>query len=817
MAGIGAAFSLAVFAAALFALYRALHDYQLADILHGLTRIAPVAVMFSMLATAGSYLALAGFDWLAIRYIRRNLSVGRILMASFVSHAVSHSTGFGALTGGAIRYRIYSAAGLSVIEVATVVLFCGVTFALGASSLAAITLAMEPGPFADLLQLPAGWVRATAALVVLTIIAYVVLGHLRRRPWRLFNRPLMMPRPKTALAQVAVAALDLCCAAAALFLLLPDQAQVSYPAFVGVYVLAILAGLLAHVPGGLGVFETTVMILVPGAPADAMFGALLVFRVVYFLLPLILGAVLLGTHEGLVRIHALRRASDAARLWIRELQPPLFAALTFASGAVLFFVSIAPRVDTPPFALPDWVMDATGQLIGSLGGVLLLMARAVHRRLAVAHMVVVSVLICANLAVIIRDGDYLLAGALALVAALLTLARDAFYRQVALAAVRLSAAWGAAIVSVLLGGGWLAVFAAKRPGQELGDAVTSGLQQEGAGLRAVAGPALLVALAWLALWARRRAVEGFDEPADALARVVAASSSALANLAYHPDVEHLLAEDEKTFLLYSRHEGQWVAIGEPSGPPGSAVELSWKFREMAEETGAQPIFWNVANRPLYLDLGLSFVHIGDAATVDLSAFDLDAAGFGRLRRTHAQGKGGGLSSEISRPADAARMAGELAAVSEAWWANSGASRRGREIDETLLRRYPAAILRRHEAIIGFALLWASGDGKDLAVDLLRCASGSDPAAEEFLLAEVMGWGRRRGYLTFDLGLFPGPGLVLEPRTALATVAPYICHRAATVRGRMEMAQAMFSPRWRPRYMAVPAELALRAASAATAG
>lgn len=313
MAGLGTAFSLAVFGAAIYALYRSLHEFQLADILHGATQVAPAAVALSILATAGSYLALSGFDWLALRYINRELFVGRIVLASFISHGISHSTGFGALAGGAIRYRFYSAVGLSVMDVATVVLFCGLTFILGASTLAAVALAIEPEAFARLLSLPAGWVRMGAIAAAVAIAAYIVLGGLMRRPWRLFSRSLMMPRPKTALAQVLVAGLDLCCAAAALFLLLPAAADVSYPAFAGVYVLAILAGLIAHVPGGLGVFETTVMVLVPGAPADTMFGALLVFRAVYFLLPLLLAAALLGVHEGRVRIQALRRGEPVRR------------------------------------------------------------------------------------------------------------------------------------------------------------------------------------------------------------------------------------------------------------------------------------------------------------------------------------------------------------------------------------------------------------------------------------------------------------------------------------------------------------------------
>ncbi len=363
--------SLVIFATALLLLHHLLRRIHLSDVARQVGQTPPRSLWSALFLTGASYLALAGFDGLGAHYIGRRLSAGRILLISFVSHAVSHTAGFATLTGGAIRYRLYSAVGLSAAEVAGVVAFCSLTFGLGACSLAALALLAEPTLLSSVLRFPAGLLRALGAFLAVAVGGYVLWGALSPRPLSIFGRSYAVPRPHTAGLQIAVAASDLALAAAALFVLLPEALRPSYPAFLGAYVVANLLGLLAHVPGGLGVFDAAILVLTPGAPPDVVLGALLLFRCLYQLLPLSLAALLLLGYELLERLpnvgHRLGRPFD-------ELGPPLLAMLVFATGAVTLFVQAAPA------AMVSAGRTAMAMAEAAIGAILMVLARGLNRR-----------------------------------------------------------------------------------------------------------------------------------------------------------------------------------------------------------------------------------------------------------------------------------------------------------------------------------------------------------------------------------------------------------------------------------------------------
>jgi len=290
----GSLLGLIIFLFALGILYRLSERFRLADILLQMTLIGPTAIRLALALTAGSYLALGGFDRLAVLYIGKQLGTGRVLLTSFLSHAISHSAGFATLSGGAVRYRLYSAAGLTAPEVVAVIGFCGVTYGLGACSLGAVALMSEPELLAGVLHLPLFLVVGLGVVLALVVLGYLLWGAFGRVEWTLLRRRFTIPRPPLGLGQIGVAASDLAMAAAALWVLLPEAARPAYPGFLGAYVVANLIGLLAHVPGGLGVFEAVILVLTPNADPKVVLGALLMFRLIYHLLPLVLAVSVLA-------------------------------------------------------------------------------------------------------------------------------------------------------------------------------------------------------------------------------------------------------------------------------------------------------------------------------------------------------------------------------------------------------------------------------------------------------------------------------------------------------------------------------------------
>ncbi|QPB19232.1 lysylphosphatidylglycerol synthase domain-containing protein [Rhizobium sp. 007] len=279
---------------AAYLLYRVFSRYTLSDVLESIRTIPGARILGGLGFAAASYLCLTGFDWLALRYAGRPLSYPRAAIASFTSLSIGHNLGFAALSSGAVRYRFYSRWGLNAEEVAKVILFCGVTVGIGLSALAGIALIINPQDAANLLKLgPASLFALGCACLSLPVV-YVILSAIVRMPLHLWKWSFEMPRLKLALGQVVIGTVNFIFVAACLHQMLAVQGQASYVQTATAYVLANIAVLVTHVPGGLGVIEATVSYVLPGA---ASIGALVAFRVIYFLIPLLIGLPVFAISE----------------------------------------------------------------------------------------------------------------------------------------------------------------------------------------------------------------------------------------------------------------------------------------------------------------------------------------------------------------------------------------------------------------------------------------------------------------------------------------------------------------------------------------
>jgi uncharacterized membrane protein YbhN (UPF0104 family) len=269
-------------------------------------------VSLARLASAGafaaaSYLCLTGFDWLALRYAGRPLPYRKAALASFTSLSLGHNIGFAALSSGAVRYRFYTRWGLETGEVAKVIVFCGLTVGLGLMVLGGFALLVRSDLAVEITGLSRSVVIGLGILCFAAAGAYVALAAFMRGSIRVWGVIVEMPSVRLALAQLVIGPVNFACVAACLHQTLAAVASVPYLGVASVYVIANVTSLITHVPGGLGVIESVVTYLLPG---ENVIGALIVFRFVYFLVPLALGSILLVATEVLLRRSGAR---DAAR------------------------------------------------------------------------------------------------------------------------------------------------------------------------------------------------------------------------------------------------------------------------------------------------------------------------------------------------------------------------------------------------------------------------------------------------------------------------------------------------------------------------
>ena len=279
---------------AAYLLYRTLRHYDYAQLATSIEAIPNWRLGLAIGLGACSYLCLSFFDLLGVRYIGRRLSWRQVALVSFTSLSIGHNIGFSALGSGSIRYRLYSRHGLTVGEVAKIVVFCGATVVIGLMVLAGVALLVRVQLASQMLDLPYPLVVALG-LICLCVPALYLARALQRPPplrWRGLSLP--MPSPALALGQIVVGPLDFACVAGCLYQLLSGLGHVDYLAVATAYIVASVATLIVHAPGGLGVIESVVLFLLPQAD---FIGALLAFRFVYYLVPLAFGLVLFAASE----------------------------------------------------------------------------------------------------------------------------------------------------------------------------------------------------------------------------------------------------------------------------------------------------------------------------------------------------------------------------------------------------------------------------------------------------------------------------------------------------------------------------------------
>lgn len=275
-------------------LYRVLSEYEFSELVALVSRVPLGSLLAALAFTAASYLCLSINDWLALSYARRPLPYRTAALTSFVALGIGHSIGFAALSSGAIRYRFYSRFGLGAEQIAKIVVFCGITILLGMIALGDFALLAMPDSARTILHLSKSATLTFALVLALVPVSYVALAALLRGKLHLHRWSFEMPSPALAIAQVLVGTLNFICVAASLHAAISAVANIPYMQVLSAFVLANAATILTHAPGGLGVIETVVTMILH---RPDLIGAVLVFRLVYFLVPLCAGCLLLVLSE----------------------------------------------------------------------------------------------------------------------------------------------------------------------------------------------------------------------------------------------------------------------------------------------------------------------------------------------------------------------------------------------------------------------------------------------------------------------------------------------------------------------------------------
>lgn len=808
--------------AALWVLGRELDRAGFAALRISLSAMPLAAVAAAAGITALNYLVLTWHDQLAFRYAGVRLAPRRIALASFVGYAISNNVGFALLSGTSARYRFYSRWGLTTADLSRIVLFYSTTFWLGLLAVGGASLVFsEPQGLSALLPRGVALLVGVSALALLA--AYAVLCLVKPGPIQAGRTSIVLPGRRMMAMQIGLSTLDWLLAAGPLYVLLPSP-RPPFLVVAGAFAAAQMAGLVSHVPGGLGVFEgLMVLFLAPAVSADRVVPALVVYRTVYYLLPLAVALALLLVDESWLRRHQLARWSAGCRTLAAWAAPRILAMFTFASGALLLYSGATPgvpsRIAWLTAVMPLPLVEASHFTASLTGLVLLLLAQAIALRVDAAFYVTALALAIGSATSLLKGADYEEALVLSLVLAALVAARRHFTRRARVFAEPISRGWLVATGTVVASSILLGLFAYDHIDYTndlwwrfAADADAPRFLRASV---AVAIAAFAVAVRQLLRPVPPAGRVTTDDLPD-LDRVIARQSNTTPQLVYLGDKSVLWNDDRTAFVMYAVRGRSCVALGDPVGPPDAARDLVRRFMSMCHEFGITPVFYEASAGRLadFAECGLVSIKIGEEARVLLTDFTLAGSARKALRTSVNRMEREGFTFRIVEPPAVQALLPELEDVSDEWLATKNASEKGFSVgyfDEEYLKRSPVAVMERNGRVEAFTNLWRGCDRREISPDLMRYRATAPPGVMDALFSRVMLWAAEQGCVWFNLGMAPLAGIPVAPGSRVWMRAGHFVYRHGEAFYNFQGVRAYkskFDPVWQPRYLAYPGGLAL---------
>ena len=615
-----AVLGVALLVGAIYVVQKEFRHLKLRDISDALHAIPQAALVFAFVWTILSYFILTFYDRLGTIYAGRKVSYGRVAFASFCAYALAHNLGFAAVSGAAVRYRLYAHWGMTPLQIGKTVAFCSLTFALGGLVLGGSILFLEPTTIPFFGQyLPLLVLHGVGVLLWAIVLGYVALSFIMGS-FRLRGHDIELPKWRMAMLQVALATVDVAVTATIFFALLPEAPRLTWTIFLGVYVASYTAGLAANLPGGIGVFDTAMLFgLEPYVDAPHIVGAIVVFRLYYYVIPLFLAGGLFAGNEILLRGGGILRVVGIRPTDARTVTPwsePDFAVATATGlvalcGAMLLMLGVlAPSTDyswlDPEFA--D-IASQAGQFIPSLiGAGLVIMALALSHRVNLAWGLTILLLLGGAGFAATQDNQLWVIVVLVLSAVLLAPFRSCFYRDSSLLSgpfepstalslfvlviCVLALALARHKTFLLSNNAWWAVVMSRELPNSVRFAVALAVLLASVAIWLLVRPGRVRALPWDASAARRLFMMGAIPPAHADGMIT--------------------GETDRAGLPFRRVGRVLLGLGDPAGAEGDKISAVWRLRDLARQEGLDPAFWRVGPGLLkvYADLGLTPLPLG---------------------------------------------------------------------------------------------------------------------------------------------------------------------------------------------------------------
>ena len=772
-----------------------------------------------------------GVDWLIARWLKLGLHTHDCLRLAFVANSMANTLNLSGAMGASVRLMGLSALKVPLSRAAALIGMQALALMSGLSLLVIATLATSSLP------LTSGSVQRWVAAAVLGAAALYLPVYFflttRRALMRWLPADVGLPSLRLKIELTLVSLIDWLLAAATLYACICLSGEHIKPGLLlGAFAGAGVLGLVSQVPGGLGVFDGLILLALTAAGYDqaAVLSGLLLFRVVYYLLPLLvalyLGSEMLSTRLPLlVRLrtrlagHPLFGLLGLPITLLADLGTRVLAILTFGAGAMQLasaaIPSVSEHIEVVRAHLPILAVEGSNWFSVLSGVVLLGLARGIDGRLRVAYRVAQwLLLISAGLAVTkgLHFGEALF---LLAVAALLRTRKRAFTRRAMTLTSATTLGWYAGLAICVLV--FFAIGVAQVLGDDSFDLFYVGFGEHtsriGRGL-AAALLGLIVYLIWQAFAVKRPKLALPDHAELERARDLYRTHGGgeFAHLTFMADKHLFWAADHQAIIAYGAIRDRLVALGSPCGSDAGIDRAILDFRHFADAQDRVPVFYEVLEPELsrYHDHGFDLFKLGELALVRLEEFSLAGKRWEDLRQACNRAHKESLTFELVYPPFDTALFTDLERVSDAWLADKGGDEKGFSLgrfDPDYFTWSPLGLVHRDGELIAFAnVLPPYGSNGHASVDLMRHVANTPRSTMDFLFAKVMQWAQEQGFELFSLGMAPlsrvGDNPYARVNERLAALAFQYGNRFYNYQG-VRKYKDKFKPEWVGSYLAYP--------------
>ncbi|MBP6020648.1 MAG: bifunctional lysylphosphatidylglycerol flippase/synthetase MprF [Burkholderiaceae bacterium] len=816
---------LLMFSVASYFVFHFLRGHSYTELLASFQTIPTTHLVLALALTVAAYFVLSLYDLLAFTYAGERLPKLKIMFGSFMAFAFSNSIGLANLAGSSIRFRFYSSLGVAPLKVARVIAFVTVSFWLGFFSLAGVIFVAVGVGIPDSVNVAPVVFRWIGAGFLAVVFAYLFYSAYTKTNLRIGRFNLEVPKIRIAAAQIAISAMDWALAGTVLYVLLPPSVSLSFPVFLSIFLSAQVIALLTHVPGGIGILESIVIyFVVPDHhAAPAVVASLVIYRVLYYFLPLAIASVSFAGYESYLRRNQLTAASKWAVRFFRPLAPTIFSVMALIAGAVLLLSSSTPNLSDRSQLLRRIIslpfVELSHFLSSCVGVVLIVVAAGLANRSKGAWLTANIALAVGVLVSLVKGLDFEEAATLLVILALLYSAKAEFYRPARVFSDRWTPGWMMVIVAVISSASWVGFFAYHHV--EYSDSLWWTFSFSGDAprfLRSLVGAGLTVLTVGIyhLLSPPKEVMPSANMDFDSIATAVSKSKDTLANLALLGDKRIFQSKSQESFLMYAVQGKTWIVLGDAVGLEDEFEDLIFEFLKKVDHFGGQVAFYQVRAQylPLYIDCGLMFLTLGEEARIPLQTFSLDAKSSKGLRQAFNRMAKQGFVFRVVPAIEWPNIAEEVKSVSDAWLLGKHVEEKGFSLgffNPEYLSRFPIAVLELDGKILAFANVWMGSDKDELSIDLMRYLPDGPPGLMEHLIVQLLLWGKAQGFKHFNLGMAPLSGLeghkVGSRWNRVGNLVYEHGERLYNFQG-LRQYKDKFHPIWEPRFLAYQSKFSL---------